>query len=310
MERQTTQKRDSLNQAAEKLRELKDSTGISAPDIQRELLVKRVGRLEDDLLNAASQLQSSTAEVGLLREKVAALPTTIATSRTEADHGSELMRNELYRLQMQEQELTSKYTPKHFFVQQIRERVAAAKQAFDEVSNSREHVTNAPHHVHDETELVLVQEEPRLTALAAKADALRLQLVEAQQQVKKFNADEIQIAQLQREVNQHEADYQAYTQHLEQTRIDESLDAGRISSINIVQPASFEPQPVSPKRQTIFLVGLFLGLLAAVGIPLALEMFNRPVGATREVENQLGVPVLASIPRFRAEQLAGNGTSP
>ncbi len=114
-------------------------------------------------------------------------------------------------------------------------------------------------------------------------------------------------SRISRELKQHAANYEAYAQHLEQTRIDQALEVGRISSVNIIQPATFEPKSVGPRTSMILALGLTFGLLGAFGLPVVAEALDRKVQTPADVEHHLGVRLLASIPRFRAEQLSANG---
>jgi polysaccharide biosynthesis protein PslE len=309
LDRQTAEMRAKLVGAEEDLRKLKDKTGLASPEVQRGLMVTRAGRLEDELLTTAAALESSEAEMRQLRDQVATLPKTTTTAHMAGipNHAPELMRNELYRLQMLEQELASKYTDKHFSVRQIRERVPAAKEVLAATDESHEQVTSGPNAVYEQSHIALIKQEPLLFSLRAKADALRSQLAEVREQIKALNVDELQIAQLTRDVKWHETNYQAYAQHLEQNRIDQALEAGRISSINIIQPATFEPKPVGPKVLIILGLGLAIALIGTIGLPLVADAFDLPLMNSQEVENHLGVDVLASVPRFQAEQMSGNG---
>ncbi len=128
LERETAHVLEKLADTEQALRSLKDETGLASPDAQRELMVQRAARLEDELLVTAAALASSEAETGMLRQQLTTVPKTTITAGTEGipNHGVDLMRNELYRLQMIEQEMSSKYTDQHFLVQQARERTAAA----------------------------------------------------------------------------------------------------------------------------------------------------------------------------------------
>jgi uncharacterized protein involved in exopolysaccharide biosynthesis len=217
------------------------------------------------------------------------------------------MRNELYRLQMLEQELSSKYTDEHFAVQQARERAAAAKKVLEAEEKSHSQVTDSPNPVYAQTQLELVKLEPLLTSLKAKASSLRSQLAEVRQQIKTFNADEMQIAQLTRDLKRYETNYQSYAEHLEQTRIDQALQSERISSINVIQPATFEPKPVGPKFLMNLCLGLAVGLIGAVGLPLAAESRELSHKRTRHAENGAAHSTVASVPRFTAEHVSGNG---
>lgn len=309
LERQTAQMRETLTSTEEELRTLKDQTGFSSPAVQRELIVARAGRLEDELFTAAAELASAEAEVRLLSEKLAGRSKTTTTALTVGipNHGVELMRKDLYALQMAEQELSSKFTDAHFAVHQARERSAEAKKVLQAEEESHDQLTSGPDVVYDQIQLALVKQEPLLLSLRAKADVLRSQIAEVRESTKKFNADELRIARLTRDLERQETNYEAYAQHVEQTRIDQALEAGRISSINIIQPATFEPKPSSPRLLVILCLGLLIGLIGAVGVPLAVDSLDLPLKHSQDIDNLLGVPLLASIPRFSAEQLSGNG---
>ncbi|MBW2058458.1 MAG: hypothetical protein JRJ26_13275 [Deltaproteobacteria bacterium] len=56
-------------------------------------------------------------------------------------------------------------------------------------------------------------------------------------------------------------------------------------------------RPVKPKKRLNVLIGGFLGLMAGVGMAFLLEFLN-PVFRTREdVDQFLGLPVLATLPK-------------
>ena len=114
---------------------------------------------------------------------------------------------------MVEQDLTSKYTDKHFAVRQIRERVPAAKEVLAATDDFHEQVTKGPNSVYDDTHATLVNQELMLASLRTKAEALRSQLADVREQVKTLIADELQISQVTRDLKWHETNYQAYSQH-------------------------------------------------------------------------------------------------
>ena len=55
--------------AEEELRKLKVRTGLASPESQRELMVARAGRLEDELLNTAADFSSTEIQVRQLARK-------------------------------------------------------------------------------------------------------------------------------------------------------------------------------------------------------------------------------------------------
>jgi polysaccharide biosynthesis protein PslE len=304
LERQTAEMRTKLAQTEDDLRKLKNQTGLTSPDTQRKLITNRAAHLEDDLIATAAEVASAEAEVRMLREKVETLPKTTVTARITGviNHGTQMLRHELYRVQMSEQDLASKNTEEHFTMQQAHERAAEAKKVFEAEEASHDQITTGRNRVLEQAEIALVTQEPLLTSLQARADTLRSQLAEVREQIKVFNADAVQFEQLARDLKRHVTNYDAYEQYLEQTRIDEALVVGRISSINLIQPATFEVEPVSPKPWMVVGLGLMVGLIGAAGLPLTIEFFDQQLANQQDMGQRLDVPVVTSSPGMRTEQ--------
>ena len=64
----------------------------------------------------------------------------------------------------------------------------------------------------------------------------------------------------------------------------------------VISPPQFGVIPVDPNLQNRLLQGLLLGLVAGSGMAYARDRADRVFHSTREIEKQLGLPVLASIP--------------
>jgi uncharacterized protein involved in exopolysaccharide biosynthesis len=122
----------------------------------------------------------------------------------------------------------------------------------------------------------------------------RGQLIE---ELKQLNHHEVRINDLEREASLLEASYRGYSEKLEQARIDDALEAGRISNVNVVQPASYVVEPVKPQKLLIVALGLAAAMAGAVVAALSAEFLDGSLRSSDDVERQLEVPVLLSIPR-------------
>ena len=71
-----------------------------------------------------------------------------------------------------------------------------------------------------------------------------------------LNDHELQIVELDGEVERLTATYKMYADRLEQTRIDQAVEAEQISSINIVQPPTLSDRPVTPRKLPLLAIGL------------------------------------------------------
>jgi uncharacterized protein involved in exopolysaccharide biosynthesis len=207
------------------------------------------------------------------------------------------MRQQLYQLQIRERELLSKYTAEHPQVVAIRQQVEDAQKILDEQPLTRTEATHAYNPTRQQLELNLLTEQSLIASLESQHQTLRDQRQVALDELKKLNENEVQLAQLQRQADLLATNYRAYADKLEQARIDEALETQRISNVNVVQPASFVSKPVSPKRGLILMLGMIVATFGAVAVAFLSESLDRSMKSAEDVERQLALPVLISIPR-------------
>ena len=106
---QTRRLGDNLRQETE-LSDLKNRTGLASPAAQRQLVVARIGRLQDDLLQAEAAHVVAQARVQKLGQKLASLPNTQVTAETSGlgNEGTDRMREQFFILQVREKEAQGK----------------------------------------------------------------------------------------------------------------------------------------------------------------------------------------------------------
>ncbi len=303
---QTAASQKRLNDAEERLRTLKDETGLAAPDSQRTILVTRIGKLEDELLQNDASLASIEAEVQKLRGQLRTLPVREITEETAgfANEAADGMRQQLYTLEMREKDLSARFTDDHPQLRQVREQIAEAKSVLSEEQPKRTQTTTAQSKPHEEVKLVLLKQEPILAALRAKGDRLRTQLTAEQESLKKLNEAELRVASLQRQTAIEETNYKRYVDSLEQVSIDGAMAADGKSNINVVQPATLDRKPIKPKALMNMALALMVASIGAVALAFLAEANNHSIRTPAQLEERLGLPVLAAIPRLRATQLA------
>lgn len=100
---------------------------------------------------------------------------------------------------------------------------------------------------------------------------------------------------LQRRRTQIEAAYQRYAQKAEEERVARAMDADQMVGVKVVQRATVPEKPWFPNRFLLALVGLFLGIPGALSAALLRGYFHGRVATVADVEDELQVPVLASI---------------
>src|SRR5205807_9456619 len=102
-----------------------------------------------------------------------------------------------------------------------------------------------------------------------------------------------------------ESHYRRYAENLEQAQIDRALEAERISNISIVQPPTYDPEPVRPRLPVYFGLGLFVAVLGSLGLAVLAEHRNPAPRPPAEPDALGGFPALAR--RAPANGAAGDG---
>jgi uncharacterized protein involved in exopolysaccharide biosynthesis len=284
---------------------LKNATGLASPTEQRQILVNQIGHLEDESKMTLALLAATEAETAALGTRIAGLHDTRVLTATagHANVAADGMRQQLYTLQIREQELASRVTDEHVELKLVRQQISQARAILNDQEPTRTQIATGPDRAHEELNLTKLREESTLASLRAKEKVLTTQLADARHQLQTLNKDEVRIGRLQRDVQMREADYRKYAAGLEQARIDDSLERERISNINVAETPTLNHQPVRPQGVLALILGCGAAVCGGLVIAFAAEYFDHSLKTPDEVESRLGVPVLVSIPTLSSTQI-------
>jgi len=143
-------------------------------------------------------------------------------------------------------------------------------------------------------------EKGQVAGTQAKVEALKSRLRDIQQRIKQLSELSPQIKELERKREMDEANYKYFAASLEKARIDEALDPSKMPNISAVQRPS--PPILETKTRDKIALGLAGGGIA-LGMAFALLrglVLNQTVGRPLELETQLHIPLMISIPYSRA----------
>jgi uncharacterized protein involved in exopolysaccharide biosynthesis/Mrp family chromosome partitioning ATPase len=303
---QTAHLKDKLKASEDKLKALKNKVGITSIEQQQTILLERLRLLEVERDTTKSTLASSTAKVRSLEETIAQIPETTVLQETTGYPGSgaDAMREELFRLQIEEQKLLKNYGEDTRSVISIREEIARAEELLKK-EQDRTQVTKGLNRSYEELSLALLTEKANQVALEMKLSFLNQQINSAQQELVPLNDVEMEIADLLRDISMQEANLRKYSENLEQARIDDAMESRRISNISIVQEATFPVKPVSPRKLLNVGLGFFVGLFGALLLAIVSEMMDHTIKSPYDIEDKMQMPSLGYIPRSRVFRLNG-----
>jgi uncharacterized protein involved in exopolysaccharide biosynthesis len=297
--------REQLTLANEELRDAKNKNGLASVEGQRQNVQAQANSIELALLENERAVSSSEAKIAALRKTLAELPEQQLAEEIDAPSlATDTMRNELYKVQILEKEASSRYTALHPTVIALRRQVEETRKILAAEESRASHKTKRLSPVHQSVQTDLAAEQATAAARQAESSSLKQQFDAVQSKIRALNDNELRITELSRKVELLEASYRNYATNREQARIDQALELGRISNVNVVQPASLLAKPSNPRLQLTLLVGLFLATVGAVLVAFVAEYFDPSLRTSEQTERELGIPVLFAVPRdARAELL-------
>jgi uncharacterized protein involved in exopolysaccharide biosynthesis len=296
--KQTADSRKSLIEAEENLRTMKNSTGIASLEEQKKVLFQRIGDLQRNAEETRSALAASGAKVLTMEKTLVNLPPTVIAQETNMNMGVEQMRARFYELQLKEQDLLSRYNENSKPVQEVRRQIVEAQALLAKEERTRTQVTRGPNEAYKQIESALLAERATLSGLQAKIEVVQEQLKTAVGELKTINDSESKLGRVQREMSIQEANYRKYYEKLEQSRMDQALEIGKISNVSIVQAATYPVNPIKPNKMRNLALGLFLGLFGGVGLAFFSEYIDHTFRRAEDIEHRLELPTLAVIPQL------------
>lgn len=80
--------------------------------------------------------------------------------------------------------------------------------------------------------------------------------------------------------------------------------AGTVTNFVVLSPASLPSIPIKPQPLMIYGIGIVSGFVVSFGFILFRYLFHNKISGIRELERLISVPVLGSVPEYKAEKLS------
>jgi polysaccharide biosynthesis protein PslE len=270
--------RDQLQQAEEDLREAKVQAGLVSIAGQEGVLQQALAENRSRTATNQAGLSASNAKVGKLEQIIAALPEEAVAQVVTGlpRQGWDMMRDTLYKLEANEADLSSRYTEDHPRMRAMQQELVKVQKILGTQADDRSQSARGPNPIFQSLQQDLLREQASVAALDAERQALATHRGKLDTEFTDFNQASERIHGLERQVSVLESKYRAHAEKMEEARIQEALEQARISSINVLQPATFVDRPVSPKKMVALLLGLAVGVFGGACLALMAEYLRTP----------------------------------
>jgi uncharacterized protein involved in exopolysaccharide biosynthesis len=179
----------------------------------------------------------------------------------------------------------------------IRKQVGDLRHILDEQPGQNVQATEAINPSRQSLELTLLNERSKAEALAAAERALIAQQEQLRGEMMELNGQSLVIDELTQRVALAETNHKEYAQRLEQARINRTLDEERISSLSLVQPASYVATGTGPGRTVVLALGLFVALGGGLFAIAVANWLNPIIRSPDTLVEALRLPVVGVLPR-------------
>ncbi|MGC4002366.1 MAG: Wzz/FepE/Etk N-terminal domain-containing protein [Pirellulales bacterium] len=249
------------------LRDAKNQGGMASIEGRRTALEAQINSIETQTHDVIAELAAVTARLEKRKNTIATLPKPLLKQMVGGmpNDGLASMRDRLFQLQVQQEELRSKYNDGHPLIAALNNQVQELTDVLNREDPEREQIIIT----------LCSDDEARKAALTAQNESLRSQLTGLQRKLSTLNDDEMRVAQSSLKVRQLETELLTYASNAEDARLDDALRDGKISNVSELQPASFAPLPVSPQKSLVMLLAGIAGLGSGAGVALISEQVRR-----------------------------------
>ena len=132
---------------------------------------------------------------------------------------------------------------------------------------------------------------------------LKEQIVLYQRRIEDTPRREQELILLTRDYDLLKTNYQSLLDKKMQAQMAENLERKQQGEqFKILDPARIPEKPVKPDRDKILLTGAVLGLALGLGLTWFRESMDQSFHGVSELEDYLGIPVIATIPNLREEE--------
>ena len=262
-----------LQQVHSQIRIAKSDGGFVTLEGQQKILESQLQNVKNEQQRVAAELVEADTRVESYEELLEKSVDKFTTAEVSgiASEARNQMRGVLFQLEILEKEYAAKYKEDHPKLKAIREQLQSAAKIVNDQAAERKQFTQTASPIHQRIRENQVVDMALRDALNGKLDKLAEQTDQILADITSLNAEEEKLVSLLREAAVLEERNKMHSVLLERARLNDVLDESQITSINVVQPASFEARPVTPNKRMCAMMGMLCAILISLTLPVLLD---------------------------------------
>lgn len=274
--------RDRLLDLRTELGQLQIESGIYDQEWQQRLNLGTLDELRTDLLRVRVRRDTEERKLTAVRRKLAENPDIVVpTLEFEDGRPFQELRAKLIDKRTQLAELKGRYLLDHPKVKQTEDFIALLEQDLREEINTQ-----------------IEMREGHLEGLRAEEISLEKAVREVVEEMNRIPQFEPMLRQIEREISNTAELSELVDAKMADTQISETEDQ-RMVNAKVLSPATVTVSFVQERKSLFALFAALLGLSLGLALAFLLEGLDHSLRTPDDVEINLGVPLLGSIPELR-----------
>jgi uncharacterized protein involved in exopolysaccharide biosynthesis len=294
--------RDTLQVMSAMLEEFEAEHDLVAPEQQRQLYLQKLAEYEVQLNTLRANSRAAGQQVDFLEKRIAAEPTRLQTQNQQVSSSVvEGLTEELASLKSKYAEVVrgerNRSEPRGQMARSLKARIAKIEETIQQHERTQQpEVSTDINQSMMDLSADLTRARFDLIGYQTKEKELRTAVAELRRDLKNLERASFIHEAMVRQIQLVQNNYSLYAKKREEARISEALDREKVANVSIIDPASVPLSPVSPNRKLNIAMGFFLALFISMATAFGVSFFDSVVHSSGDIERQLEVPVIVSIP--------------
>lgn len=248
---------------------------VIPPDSSQNTIVRRLGELNSELGRAENdRIAAQTAYQAAMQNQM--WNTTVESGNSQVLS----LESQLNGLRQKLAQLRLEYKDDWYEIVQVKEQIATVE---DQLKSLRKRATD----------IQVAALKERFVEAVEREKLLKESFERQRAEVIKQNEASINYRIIEQEINTNKSLLNGL---LQRSRENEVILTGTPNNVLVLDRALVPRAPAGPDRTRSVFMAFFVSLGMGIGLAFMIEWFNDTINHTEDVENKLGLPLLASIP--------------
>ncbi len=295
---QSNQLEQELKTAARKLADFRKKYGIVSFDHLKALTLEQYTSVNAKKKDNDTAIKMTQTRIDKMKQDLAGISehTYLGQSENADPPAIGNLKMRLAQLELEKTDLTHRYKPNNPNFLRVYEAIAQVSKMIEaEEEKFHGSVSTGLSATYQDVERELLVQEANLEAFHTKAAGIEKQSIEYGKELERLGRLEPSFRALKRAVSVNEQNYRLYLTKFEESRVSDAMDAAKMVSVTVLEPATVPLHPVPVNRGLNIFLSLCIAGVAGLGLAFLLEYFDHTFRVPDDIKDNLEVALLGTI---------------